>query len=195
MSAQRRVRRLVVRRLPVLAPFFAVRFSRRAVRYSARIAPDASNGLPSKEAIATVASSWTMASNDLEGNGVVMFRKIFEIAPEALDLFSFRAEHNVFQSPALRAHATKVMATVGVAVAGLTDLEKLVPLLKSLGRMHKEKGVLPAHYDVVGEALLYTIKTALGSDHFTEEVGAAWAATYHLVAHTMIQGAGYDGQK
>ena len=47
----------------------------------------------------------------------------------------------------------QVMTTVGVAVAGLKDLGALVPVLEGLGAKHKGYGVLPAHYDVVGQAL------------------------------------------
>ena len=37
--------------------------------------------------------------------GVLLFKKIFEIAPEALGLFSFKDEEDVYNSPKLKAHA------------------------------------------------------------------------------------------
>ena len=41
-----------------------------------------------------------------------------------------------------------------VAVKGLADLDKLVPVLQGLGTKHVQYGVIPEHYDVVGQALL-----------------------------------------
>ena len=53
-----------------------------------------------------------------EAAGVILFKHIFRIAPQALPLFSFGrvegAEVNdaLFEDEALKAHATKVVATV-----------------------------------------------------------------------------------
>jgi len=137
-----------------------------------------------------VSETWQLVAQDMERHGVAFFKRIFELAPEALQLFSFKDEANLYESHSLKVHATKVMTTVGVAVAGLTDLEKLVPVLKALGERHKARGVLPAHYDVVGAALLYTLEHGLG-DRWSDNVRTAWSSVYTLVSTTMIEGAGY----
>ena len=139
---------------------------------------------------AEVSETWKLVAEDLERHGIVFFKRIFELAPEALALFSFRDEPNLYESPALKKHATKVMTTVGVAVAGLADLEKLVPVLHGLGERHKARGVLPAHFDVVGAALLYALEQGLGA-RWTDNVRDAWAGVYKLVSSTMIEGAKY----
>ena len=41
----------------------------------------------------------------MQGNGVAFFRRIFEIAPGALQLFSFKNEADVYNSSALKRHA------------------------------------------------------------------------------------------
>ena len=46
------------------------------------------------------------------------------------ELFSFKDEPNLAESPKLKKHAMDVMNTVGVAVAGLADLASLVPVLQ-----------------------------------------------------------------
>ena len=46
------------------------------------------------------------------------------------ELFSFKDEPNLAESPKLKKHAMSVMNTVGVAVAGLADLASLVPVLQ-----------------------------------------------------------------
>ena len=57
-----------------------------------------------------------------EAAGVILFKHIFRIAPQALPLFSFgRVEgaavnDALFEDEALKAHATKVVATVATGV-------------------------------------------------------------------------------
>ena len=150
-----------------------------------------------------------------EAAGIILFKHIFRIAPQALPLFSFGrvegAEVNdaLFEDEALKAHATKVVATVATcarksnfrrprptpstrpgtqvatAVGMLTKLDELVPILTSLGTKHVGYGVVPEHYAVVGEALIATLGDALG-DAFDAETKAAWVAVYGIVQKTMI---------
>ena len=89
-----------------------------------------------------------------------------------------------------RKHAAKVVGTVDKAVGMLKKLDKLIPVLVNLGKKHVGYGVEPAHYDVVGEALLATLSDALG-DGYTTEVHEAWAAVYDIIKTTMI-GRNYD---
>ena len=51
-----------------------------------------------------------------------------------------------------------------------------------------EYGVVPAHYDLVGDMLIKTLKDALGPD-FTPEVQKAWTDVYGIVSATMQAGA------
>jgi hemoglobin-like flavoprotein len=90
----------------------------------------------------------------------------------------------VFESAALKKHATSVISTVGVAVVGLSDLPRLIPVLQNLGTKHVSYGVEAAHYDVIGQALLDTLALGLG-EGFTPEVKAAWAQIYGVIATTM----------
>ena len=131
-----------------------------------------------------------------EAAGIILFKHIFRIAPQALPLFSFGrvegAEVNdaLFENDDLKAHATKVVATVATAVGMLTKLDELVPILTSLGTKHVGYGVVPEHYAVVGEALIATLSDALG-DAFDAETKSAWVAVYGIVQKTMI-GDNYD---
>ena len=78
----------------------------------------------------------------------------------------------------------KLMRMLDVAVRSLDRVESISPVLKSLGASHVSYGVRPEHYDVVGAALLWTLRQALG-EAFTPEVEEAWTATYGLVAGVM----------
>ena len=46
----------------------------------------------SEAAAAKVTESWKLVSQDMEGHGIVFFKQIFTLAPEALQLFSFKDE-------------------------------------------------------------------------------------------------------
>ena len=76
------------------------------------------------------------------------------------------------------------MQTLTVAVRSLYKLEDLVPALEALGRRHAGYGVRDAHYDTVGQALLWTLEQGLGAA-FTPAVRDAWVETYALVASVM----------
>ena len=77
------------------------------------------------------------------------------------------------------------MKNVGKAVDGLTDLEKLVPVLKNLGKRHVGYGVQKEHYAVIGQALITTLKEGL-KDAWNDELEKAWGAVFTIVKDTMI---------
>ena len=73
-------------------------------------------------------------------------------------------------------------------------MDELVTILKKLGLKHKAYGVIPPHYDVVGQALIGTLGDAMG-EKFTEEVKSAWVEIYGVISSTMIEGGGYEEEK
>eukprot|EP00961_Rhodomonas_salina_P268071 3622233-Rhodomonas_salina.1 len=95
-----------------------------------------------------VRETWAMVEQKLESHAIKFFLKIFEIAPPALQLFSFKDEVPLEQSPGMKKHAIGVMKTVGDAVAGLTDVKTLIPVLEALGGRHAQYGVQPEHFAI-----------------------------------------------
>lgn len=81
-----------------------------------------------------------------------------------------------------------LMSMIGSAVHGLKDLDKLAPVLRSLGARHVDYGVREEHYVTVGSALLWTLSAGLG-EKFTPQVREAWTAAYGLLADVMQFGA------
>lgn len=117
------------------------------------------------------------------------FATIAPIADDAAALFYRR----LFEiDPALRAmfrgdmadQRKKLMQMLTAAVKGLDRLDQLVPVVQDLGRRHAAYGVVDAHYDTVGAALLWTLEKGLGQA-FTPETRDAWASVYGLLAGTM----------
>ena len=89
-----------------------------------------------------VQNSWkiVLGAVDAETAGVILFRHIFAIAPEAKGLFSFakgkQSDEDLYNNLYLKKHGANVVMTVNTAVEGLTDLDALVPVLKGLGKRH-----------------------------------------------------------
>src|SRR3546814_4513776 len=79
------------------------------------------------------------------------------------------------------------MKTLGVAVNALQDWDSVAPTVAELGAKHASYGARPEDYATVGAALLQTLATGLG-EAFTDEVAAAWAECFEVVASTMLAG-------
>lgn len=108
----------------------------------------------------------------------LFYNRLFEIAPEVRALFS----------EDMREQRRNLMQMLNVTVHGLSNLDRLVPMVEALGRRHAGYGVQATHYQVVGAALLWTLDHSLGA-LFTPEVEDAWTVAYTLLAGTMQAGA------
>lgn len=121
------------------------------------------------------------------------FAQVVPIAPQAAELFYGRLfELDPALKPLFKGDMTeqgrKLMATLGVAVNALDNLDELIPVLQNLGKGHVAYGVQDAHYETVGAALLWTLEQGLG-DAFTPEVKDAWIEVYTIVATVMKEAA------
>jgi hemoglobin-like flavoprotein len=105
---------------------------------------------------------------------VLFYGRLFEMDPDLRALF--RAD--------MSAQYSNLMQTLTVVVRGLDRLDSILPAVQALGRRHAGYGVKDQHFDLVGEALLWTLQQGLGSA-FTPEVRQAWATAYGLLASTM----------
>lgn len=121
------------------------------------------------------------------------FEKVLPIADQVADLFYGRLLHldpsltPLFPSDMVE-QKMKLVATLKVAVNGLNKPEALVPVLRDLGAKHLGYGVEDSHYEIGGDALIWTLSQGLG-DAFTDEVKAAWLFVYGFVADEMKAGA------
>lgn len=103
------------------------------------------------------------------------YARLFEADPSTQPLF--RGD--------MKAQGQKLVQTIAVVVHGLDNLTALVPAIQNLGRRHAGYGVTRAHWDSVGSALLWTLADTFGAA-FTDEVRAAWANAYSLIAETAM---------
>eukprot|EP00529_Nitzschia_sp_RCC80_P026088 CAMPEP_0113461002 /NCGR_PEP_ID=MMETSP0014_2-20120614/11298_1 /TAXON_ID=2857 /ORGANISM="Nitzschia sp." /LENGTH=349 /DNA_ID=CAMNT_0000352713 /DNA_START=192 /DNA_END=1241 /DNA_ORIENTATION=- /assembly_acc=CAM_ASM_000159 len=147
-----------------------------------------------------VVSTWTKVQaidSYEEVAGEMLFKRIFEINPDASAFFKFTdgyetTDEALYKQELFKKHSTGVISNVTAAVGLLEkgDMDTLTTVLKELGQKHFAYGLQlqKAHYDLVGQALIDTLSTALGED-FTEDAKNAWVGVYDVIATTMMAGA------
>jgi methyl-accepting chemotaxis protein len=124
--------------------------------------------------IAHVRTSWKNVEAIAPTAAALFYENLFAAQPELRALFK--------ADLTLQGHRLTQM--IGAAVAGLDNLNALVPVLQQLAVRHVGYGVRDEHYDVVGAALIETLAQGLG-EGFTPAVREAWTSTYALMATTM----------
>lgn len=130
------------------------------------------------EHIKLVQDSFRKVSPISDHAAALFYARLFELDPSLRPLFKTN----------LHEQGRKLMLMLATAVNSLGDLESLVPAVQSLGRRHAGYGVKDAHYDTVGEALLWTLRQGLGED-FQPPVREAWTQAYTLLASAMKEAA------
>jgi len=103
---------------------------------------------------------------------------LFSLSPGAREMFP--ANMQVQRSRLLRALVHFVQ---------LVDRpDDLYPFLRQLGRDHRKFGVISAHYEAVGTALIHAVKKFSGRS-WTDEIERAWAEAYTIMARAMLDAA------
>jgi len=110
----------------------------------------------------------------------IFYGDLFETAPEVKPYF---------KNSDMKEQGSKLMATLGVVVNGLRDLDKIVPVAQELAVRHVDYGVKAEDYDKVGASLLRTLEKGLG-DGFTPDVKEAWTTAYGTLS-TVMKDAAY----
>jgi len=110
-----------------------------------------------------------------EQAAVIFYDRLFEVAPAVKAMFPSD----------MTEQRKKLMATLAVVVNGLSNLESVLPAASALATRHVAYGAKPAHYPVVGAALLWTLEKGLG-EAWTPDVAAAWSAAYGTLSGYMI---------
>jgi hemoglobin-like flavoprotein len=108
----------------------------------------------------------------------LFYDRLFAVAPHLRPLF---------RAP-MPEQGKKLIAALSLVVNGLDRLDKILPAVEHLAVKHVAYGVEPAHYAVVGEALIWTLKAGLG-EGFTLETEEAWLQAYGTLSGAMIAAA------
>lgn len=104
---------------------------------------------------------------------------LFRHAPELRQLF--RED--------LEGQGMKFMTTLGVIIARLNDENAVAPQFQELGRTHASLGILREHFPPMEEALIDTLRHALGKE-MTLELEALWRTAFKEIGSKMIERGG-----
>ena len=130
------------------------------------------------EQITLVQDSFAKVAPISDAAAELFYGRLFEIAPDVKPMFSGD----------ITAQGKKLMQALTVVVNGLSNIEQVVPIAQKLAQNHLNYGVEPEHYNVVGEALIWTLEKG-PADSFTEEVKDAWLVAYTTLSNVMIEAA------
>jgi len=107
--------------------------------------------------------------------GDAFYSKLFSYNPSLRKMFPSNMSHQY----------QKLMDMINTIIARLDKLDDLTNEISAMAQRHVRYGVRPAHYKLVGNALLWTLKQGLGND-WTTEVANAWTKCYALLSEAMI---------
>ncbi|MBP2322011.1 NAD(P)H-flavin reductase/hemoglobin-like flavoprotein [Kibdelosporangium banguiense] len=125
-----------------------------------------------------VRESWALVEPHAEDVARFFYGMLFSLSPNAREMFPANME--VQRSRLLRALVHFVQ---------LVDRpDDLVPFLRQLGRDHRKFGVISAHYEAVGTALIHAVKK-YATKSWTDETERAWAEAYTIMARAMLDAA------
>ncbi len=125
--------------------------------------------------IAHIKESWSLIVPMAEQAGLLFYQKLFAAAPSVRHMFK----------QDINPQANKLMQVLGYVVSKLHKMDELLPEVQKLGARHNQYGAEPAHYEVVGQCLVATLKEGLGS-HWNPEVQDAWLTAFNTIKNVMI---------
>jgi hemoglobin-like flavoprotein len=125
-----------------------------------------------------VQHSWDKLEPLITHVAELFYDRLFELDPSLEELLP----------ASLTEPSTQLVQVLGQAVAGANDLSRIAPVVRELGRRHREYGMRVGHYVTAGDALLWTLEQSLAED-FTPRMKEAWEATYQALSALLLDGA------
>lgn len=126
--------------------------------------------------ISDVKRTWAIiAQLNAETVGQLFYNRLFEVAPQVRDMF---------KSP-ISEQSKKLLAMIGYVINKLDKLDDIIHEVNKLAERHAAYGAEPAHYEVVGSVLLWTLEKGLG-EYWTVDVKKAWTNCYGILSGAMI---------
>ena len=129
-----------------------------------------------KKEIVLIKKSWSLLGKvDPVIVGDVFYSKLFFDNPELRKMFPEDMESQY----------RKFVDMLNTIIARLEKIDELKGDIVAMAKRHKDYGVKPHHYNLVGVALLWTLQKGLGTE-WTDEVRSAWVNCYAILSGTMI---------
>jgi NAD(P)H-flavin reductase/hemoglobin-like flavoprotein len=127
---------------------------------------------------AALKASWAKVAAYGDEAAEIFYAVLFTSAPQLRGLFP----------PSMAAQRDRLLHALGHIVSNVDDSGLLTGFAAHLGRDHRKYGVRAEHYPLVGQALVETLRRALGPE-WTPALAANWTAAYHTVATLMSNAA------
>ncbi|XP_060565607.1 neuroglobin-like [Ruditapes philippinarum] len=144
--------------------------------------------------IKTVQQTWPSLAKDLQGNGLQLFLRIFEICPEVKLLFKVEnVRHSqLARNATIQAHGKRFISAIGSAVDCLENFDRegntLCKFLFDLGQQHQNfKGFKPEYFEIFYEALMCQWAICM-RDRFTPDVANAWSHLFVFLMEKLKEG-------
>ncbi|MEO6000899.1 MAG: globin domain-containing protein [Chitinophagaceae bacterium] len=134
-----------------------------------------------QQQVILVQKSWRLFRNiKPEFIGDVFYSKLFSEKP---------ALKRLFKNPMSNQYK-KLTDMLSMLVGRLHNFSEVEEDLRQLAKRHVGYGVKAIHYQLVGDALLWTMEHGLGKD-WNDEIKEAWASCYKRLSDTMIEASEY----
>uniref|UniRef100_A0A3P8ZS97 superoxide dismutase n=1 Tax=Esox lucius TaxID=8010 RepID=A0A3P8ZS97_ESOLU len=137
-----------------------------------------------------IQDTWAKVYQNCDDAGVAILIRLFVNFPSSKQYFSqfkqVEDPEELEKSAQLRKHARRVMNAINTLVENLHDGEKVVSVLKLVGKAHALRHkVEPVYFKILSGVILEVLGEDF-SDHFTPEVVGAWtklldAIYWHVV--------------
>jgi len=108
--------------------------------------------------------------------GELFYRRLFELDPSLRPMFGEDLERQ----------ASMLVNALTVAVMNFLDQRRGARAVRELGARHSSYGVVDAHYETFGEALLWTFEQRFG-ERFTPALRAAWNEAWKEISALMME--------
>jgi len=125
--------------------------------------------------------SWTLVEEQQDKVAGFFYARIFLSNPQVRDLFPVQMD----------VQRARLLGAIVTAVQTLDDPDRFDEYLRALGRDHRKFHVSAEHYDVVGAALMESLRTFAG-ESWSIEYDQAWRDAYDVIARKMVSGADAD---
>ncbi|MFD1364821.1 globin domain-containing protein [Actinoplanes sichuanensis] len=125
--------------------------------------------------------SWSLVEEHQDKVAGYFYARIFLSYPDLRDLFPVQMD----------VQRARLLTAIVTAVQTLEDPERFDEYLRALGRDHRKFHVEPEHYEVVGGALIESMR-AFAGEEWGVEYDQAWADAYAVIASKMLAGAEAD---
>jgi NAD(P)H-flavin reductase/hemoglobin-like flavoprotein len=125
--------------------------------------------------------SWTLVEEQQERLAGYFYARIFLKQPAIREMFPVTMD----------VQRARLLGAIVTAVQAVDDPERFDDYLRSLGRDHRKFNVMAEQYEVVGAALIESLR-AFARDQWTPEYDQAWRDAYDVIARKMLAGAESD---